>query len=363
MSFCIAKQQTKTKSKSYNILILNVGRRVELVNCFKNAAKRLYISSVVVGADCQDIAPALYFADKFCILPKISSFNYIDSIIDACNKNNISLVVPTIDTDLLTLAQNKEKIESSTSARVLISDVKVIETCRDKINSQRFLEKHYFNVPHMYTDDELETIINHNDRNEKFPLFIKPKDGSSSNNVYKVNNHLELDMYRRIVPNAIVQDFIQGEEFTVDCFLDFNSNIITVVPRLRIATRSGEVSKGKVVKDKEIIKDVKRLLSVLKPIGHITIQCMKTNKGIEYIEINPRFGGGAPMSIQSGADSCEYLYRLLMGEELNYTEDYQDNLLFLRFDMSICLNDKMDVVRSTIADCIDFENNLQGKKI
>lgn len=137
---------------------------------------------------------------------------------------------------------------------------------------------------------------------------------------------------------------MEGKEFTVDTFLDFNSNIITIVPRLRIATRSGEISKGRIVKDREIVAEVKRLLTVLKPIGHITVQCMKTKRGIEFIEINPRFGGGAPMSIKAGADSCENLYKLLMGERLHYNEDYRDNLLFLRFDSSICLNENMEVV-------------------
>lgn len=148
-----------------------------------------------------------------------------------------------------------------------------------------------------------------------------------------------------ITKDPIVQDFMEGEEFTVDIFLDFDSNIITIVPRLRIATRSGEISKGKIIKDRGIINDIKRLMRVLKPIGHITVQLMKTKKGIEYIEINPRFGGGAPMSIQSGADSCENLYRLLMGERLEYNENYRDNIIFLRFDYSICLDENMELIQ------------------
>ena len=138
---------------------------------------------------------------------------------------------------------------------------------------------------------------------------------------------------------------MEGKEFTVDVFLDFDGNLITVVPRLRIATRSGEISKGKIVKDREIIEDIKRLVEVLKPIGHITVQLMKTNKGIEYIEINPRFGGGAPMSIQSGADSCENLYRLLRGEKLGYNENYRDNIMFFRFDNSICVDENLEIVQ------------------
>ncbi|MED3764569.1 ATP-grasp domain-containing protein [Ureibacillus terrenus] len=327
-----------------NVLILSAGRRVELVQCFQKAAKKLDIKSKVVAGDCSDLAPALYFADKKCRLPKINEPNYIDSIIDICNKENIALIVPTIDTDLLLLAENKSLIESKTKAKLLISDAGVIKICRDKINTQQFLEKNGFKVPKMFSFEEVE-----NNNDVKFPLFIKPKSGSSSINTFRVNSFQELKTYYKIIDQPIIQEFIKGEEYTVDVFLDFDSTVITIVPRLRIATRSGEISKGKIVKDQEIIADIKRLMSILKPIGHITVQLMKTDRGIEYIEINPRFGGGAPMSIQSGADSCENLYRLLLGQKLNYNENYRENLIFLRFDNSICLDENMNV--------LDLNNN------
>jgi len=322
-----------------NILILSAGRRVELVQCFQRAAKKLNIKSNIVAADCSSIAPALYFADRTCQLPRINEPNYISSIIDVCNKENISLIIPTIDTDLLLLAENKKLIEEKTNAKVLISDIRVVKICRDKIKTQKFLEENNFSVPKMYIDDEIES------GNVKYPVFIKPKSGSSSINAFKVNNSTELKIYRSIIDEPIVQEFIEGEEYTVDVFLDFESNIITIVPRVRINTRSGEISKGKIIKDREIINDVCRLMKVLKPIGHITVQLMKTKRGIEYIEINPRFGGGAPMSIQSGADSCENLYRLLMGEKLKYNENYRDNIIFLRFDNSICLDENMEIIK------------------
>ena len=324
--------------KEINILILSAGRRVELVQCFQRAAKKLNINSMIVAGDCSDTAPALYFADRTYKLPRIDDPNYIQSIIDACNQENISLVVPTIDTDLLLLAEKKSLIEKKTNAKVLISDTNVISICRDKINTQKFLEENNFGIPKMYKDEELL-------KNDiQFPLFIKPKSGSSSINTFKVNNLNELNIYKSIIEDPIVQDFMEGEEFTVDVFLDFKSNVITAVPRLRLATRSGEISKGKIVKDRTVIEDVIRLMNVLKPIGHITVQLMKTKKGIEYIEINPRFGGGAPMSIQSGADSCENLFRLLIGQQLKYNENYRDNLMFLRFDRSICLDEGMDII-------------------
>jgi len=323
---------------TFNVLILSAGRRVELVNCFKSAAIRMKIKSIIAAGDCSDTAPALYFADKICLLKPINDPGYIESIISTCNKEKISLIIPTIDTDLLLLAENKLKIERETKAVLLISNKKVIEICRDKNITQTYLEKNGFKIPKSYKKSELIK------GKIKFPLFIKPKSGSSSINTFKVNNKKELEIYTSIVKDAVIQEFIEGDEFTVDVFLDFKSKIITVVPRLRIATRSGEIAKGRIVKDRDIIEDVTRLMTVLKPIGHITVQLMKTKKGIEYIEINPRFGGGAPMSIKSGADSCENLYKLLMGKNLEYSENYRENITFLRFDESICLDENMELI-------------------
>lgn len=323
---------------SFNVLVLSAGRRVELIQAFQKARDRLKIESEIVAADCSGLAPALYFADSSCKLPRIEDPNYVTSIIDICNAKNISVIVPTIDTDLLLLAENKEYIEKKTNAKLLISDLEVVRICRDKINTQKFLEENNFGIAKMYTEKELTSD------DIKYPLFIKPVSGSSSINTFKVNNKKELDTYISLIERPIIQDYIEGEEFTVDVFLDFDSNIITIVPRLRIAVRSGEISKGKIIKDREIINDVNRLMNLLKPIGHITVQLMKTDDGIKYIEINPRFGGGAPMSIQSGADSCENIFRLLMGERLEYNENYKDNITFLRFDRSICIDDNNEKI-------------------
>lgn len=319
-----------------NILILSAGRRVELVNCFKRAKERLGIQGNIVAADCSDLAPALYFADRSVIVPRIDTgMEYVDAVIDICNREEVCLIVPTIDTELILLAEQKKYIERHTNAKVLVSDIDVIKVCRDKTNTQKFLEEHGFQVPRMLTEEEIST------GNVEFPLFIKPLDGSSSVNAFKVRNKKELATYLELIDKPMVQEFMEGVEYTIDAFLDFDSTLITIVPRIRIATRSGEIAKGRIVRDREITESVTRLLAELKPIGHITVQCMKTKRGVEYIEINPRFGGGAPMSIMAGADSCENLYRLMRGEKLSYTDEYRANVTFLRFDSSIMLDENL----------------------
>lgn len=325
-------------SKEINVLILSAGRRVELVQCFKNAAKKLKVSSKIVAADLSDTAPAIYFADKYYLISRIGSKDYVQKILDICKKEKINLIVPTIDTELQVLSEKKKYIEENTFAKVLISDKEVIKICRNKKNTQNFFEKNGFGVPKEYTEQEIKQ------GDICYPVFIKPLDGSSSINAFKVNNQKELEFFYEYIDNPIVQEYMEGEEYTIDVFLDFDGNILSIVPRLRIATRGGEILKGKIVQDVDIINDVKRLIKKLKPIGHITVQCMKTSEGIKYIEINPRFGGGAPMSIMYGEDSCEKLYRLLNGESMEYSQKCLEETIFLRFDSGIALNQEMEIL-------------------
>lgn len=319
-----------TGNKKYNVLILSAGRRVELVNCFKSARDRLGVDGKVYAADISSTAPALYFADGKFSIPRIGAPDYIDELIRICRENDIALVVPTIDTELEILADNKQRIESEAHCRVLVSDCDSVSICCDKSKTAEFFEAHGFGCPKVIAEKELA------EHTYKFPLFIKPENGSSSINAFKVNNEKELRFFSEYVDDPIVQECVSGTEYTVDCFCDLDGNVITVVPRIRLATRGGEVLKGKIDKNRAVIDDVTRLLRTFGFIGQITVQCFLTDGGeIKYIEINPRFGGGAPMSIMAGADSCEKLYRLLRGEKLEYSEDYEDGAVFSRFDGSV----------------------------
>ncbi len=310
----------------YNVLILSAGRRVELVKHFKDATEKY--KSKVIAADMSETAPALYFADEFELIPRINSKNYIQSIIDVSNKHNIKLIVPTIDTELLPLMSNRKEIEDKTEAKILLSNDKFIKLCRDKVNFQRDMEKKGFKMPKLIEKVTKETM---------FPIFVKPKSGSSSINVYKIDSYSKFNDLINIIPDPMIQECIIGEEYTIDAFLDFNSKIISIVPRIRLATRSGEILKGKIVKDTAVIEEIKKVLLAYKPIGHITLQLIKNETGVYFIEINPRYGGGAPMSINSGANTPEFLLKIMSGESLSYYDEYYDGDIHLRFDNSIII--------------------------
>lgn len=314
------------------ILFSSVGRRVELIQCFKNAANELKKELIIYGVDISLTAPALYFCDKQFIVPKISDANYIPTLLEICKCENINILIPTIDTDLMLLSEHKSEFENI-GTKVLVSAPDKIKVCRDKRLTGDFFKQCGLNAPP--TTDDIKFY------NCDFPAFIKPKDGSSSINAYKVEDFKSLEMYSKQIPDYIIQPFISGIEFTVDIFCSFAGEPIYITPRVRMATRAGEVLKTKICLDESITDDMKRLVKSFKPCGPITVQLIKdtvSNKNI-YIEINPRFGGGAPLSMKAGANSAKALIELNEGKKLSIVPTAaEDGAVFCRFEQSIKIN-------------------------
>lgn len=311
------------------ILFTSVGRRVELVQAFKNAAAELNINLTIYGADFSDFAPALFFCDKRIRICKIRDEKYIPSLIDICRDEKIDALIPTIDTDLLVLSQNKSKFEEI-GTKVLISAEDKIKVCRDKRDTAKFFQSIGLKSP-LPVDD-------YKKYNLGFPAFIKPKDGSSSINAYKVNDASELKTYAKEVPDYIIAPFIEGTEYTIDAFCDLNGSPLLITPRIRLAVRSGEVLKTQIDQDEKIIDETKRIIDAFKPCGPITIQLIRqSSTGEDYfIEINPRFGGGAPLSMKAGADSSVALLKLLNNDNVEYQSLAAENgAIYSRFDQSI----------------------------
>ena len=309
-----------------NILFTCVGRRVELIQEFKKNSSDDF-SVYVYGTDSSDTAPALRFCDFQFISPLIKDVNYLPFLLKTCEENKIDLLIPTIDTDLIVLSENKE-LFAKIGTKVLVSSAETIKRCRDKRLTGELFEKAGLCFPTCV--DKLENY------SSGYPAFIKPMNGSSSIDAYKANNPDELAEMASRVPNYIIQPYIKGEEYTIDILCDFDGTPIYITPRRRLAIRSGEVAKTEVYQDPVMIDEAKRLVEVMKPVGPITVQLIKDTNTDWYIEINPRFGGGAPLSMKAGADSSLAIIDIYRGLNKKYDISAAKNhSVFCRFDQSI----------------------------
>lgn len=344
------------KKQEIRILITGVGRRIELIQAFRQAALRLDVGLKLYGADMAGTAPALAYCDFTRWVCAMKDANYIAQLIEICTQDKIDLVLPTIDTDLLVLAENKEKFEKK-GVKVLVSEADMIRVCRDKNHTGAFFEKCGLRAPKTYNDYEKY--------DGAFPCFIKPKDGSSSINAFKVEDEEELAVYAEQIDDYVIQPFVEGREYTIDIFCDFDGNPIYITPRERLQVRAGEVLKTQICMDPVMIAESKALVENFKPCGPITVQLIrnKANGDNYYIEINPRYGGGVPLSMKAGARSAEALLRLLCGERVAYQEKQcRDSAIFSRFDQSVCI-DPGDVALSIEGVIFDLDDTLYSEKL
>ncbi len=318
--------------KEIKILFTSVGRRVELMQAFKNAASHLGVSLKLYGADITEDAPALFYCDKACKVCKIREQEYIPQLLKICREEKIDLLIPTIDTDLLILSQRKAAFEQI-GTKVFISDQDKIALCRDK----RFTADFYIDCG-VNSPKPVDNVENYQGG---FPAFIKPKDGSSSIDAYRADTIEELKILSERVKDYIIQPFIDGREYTIDILCDFSGNPIYITPRERLAVRSGEVLKTRITRDDRMIEESLKVIQGFCPCGPITLQLIREKTtGIDYfIEINPRFGGGAPLSMMAGADAALAILQLILGEIVPYQEKAaQNGLIYSRFDQCICIN-------------------------
>lgn len=333
-----------------HFLFTGVGRRVELIQAFRNAALVLDKELKIYGADMTSTAPALAYCDYFRRVVSMKDSSYIENLLQICIDDSIDLLIPTIDTDLLVLAENKGRFDAI-GTKVLISAPDKIRICRDKNNTSQFFIECGLHAP--------APVNNWNRYTMGYPAFIKPKDGSSSINAFRVNNEEELELYASQIKEYVVQPFVNGKEFTIDIFCDLEGNPITIVPRERLQVRAGEVLKTQIFMDKTMIEESKALCKYFKPCGPMTVQLIRDEFGIDwFIEINPRFGGGAPLSMKAGARSAEAIIRLI-DRETSGEYEIADGAIYSRFDQSVCIKTGQSKIKGII---FDLDDTLYSEK-
>lgn len=311
-----------------NILIASCGRRNKIVQYFK---KELKNEGKVFVADCSELAPALYDADEYFIVPKITDPNYIDELLSICKQKNVQAIFTLIDPEISLLAENRNRfLEIGTIP--ITSELDAVNMSFDKYLLYQFLLEYGFNTIKSYIDKEdfYEAL---NKGEIFFPVFVKPRTGSASINIHKIDSKEEIELLFSQFDDLMIQQFMDGTEIGADVYIDLISNeVVSIFTKEKITMRAGETDKSVSIKDEKLFSLIGKFVEKAGFQGMIDIDLFKVDGEYYISEVNPRFGGGYPHAYECGVNFPKLLINNLNNQENEKAiGEYEEGIQMMKY--------------------------------
>lgn len=312
-----------------NILILSAGTRNKVVQYFKETVGN---DGIVVATDCSNLAPAVYDADKFYLVPRISAPGYLNIILDICKKEKIDGVFSLIDPELSMLAKEKERF-LEIGATPIISEYNLVETCFNKYSMYELFRKMGIPTAKCYLGIE-EFRVAKTKGEISYPVFVKPVCGSASMHINKVSSDEELEGLFHMYDDLMIQEYMDGTEFGADVYIDMISGKVTsLFVKEKIKMRAGETDKSVSVKDEKLFEQIINFAESAGFKGMIDIDIFKIGDTYYFSEVNPRFGGGYPHAYEAGVNMPRQVINNLSGKENKINiGDYNTGIVMMKYN-------------------------------
>lgn len=319
-----------------NVLISSAGRRVGLLRAFRRALADGETPGRVLAVDSSPHSAALQEADDGWLVPRCTDPSFIPTMLDLCERENVGLVVPTIDTELETYARHRRAF-ADLSTMLAVSSPETVRIAGDKLLTNRHFVRSGIPAARQWTVDEVGSAPDA----IPFPVVVKPRRGSAGIGVHTIADASALRHAWSASTDVVVESFLPGDEYTVNVYVNGLGECIAAVPHRRLEVRAGEVSKGFTVRDEGLIAAARRAIESLPgAFGALCLQAkLDPCTGLpRFFEINARFGGGFPLALAAGADFARYLVRDALGDPVRHSvTDWVDGLAMLRYDEPVFL--------------------------
>jgi carbamoyl-phosphate synthase large subunit len=314
-----------------NILITAASRRVPLVLAFKSAMRQLGLRGAVIVTDVNPLSPAVYAADRAYSVPLSSDPSYLGELLTICERERIQLAVPTIDDELPLFGGARAQF-GALGTLAACSPESTAAICNDKFLTAESLRRAGVEAAATYLPGGIPG-------NVKFPLFIKPRGGRGSIGAFPIRSAHELEFFLGYVQDPVVQEFLDGPEYTIDVLCGFDGAPLSIVPRERAVIRAGVTDRGRTVSSPALIDLATRVCAALPFGGPLNIQCRMRGDQPVVFEINARFSGGIPLTIAAGADFPAMLLKLAIGHTVEpQIGAFKDGLWITNYDTPLFLD-------------------------
>lgn len=339
-----------------NILILSTGTRNKIVQYFRRA---LYGRGKIICTDMNALAPSIYEADKFYIVPEMNTPEYIDLILDICKKEKVTGILSLIDPELSLLEKNKEKFKK-VGTTVIGSSYELCKMSLDKFQMYHWLVAHGYECAKSYIS--MKDFFHDLDAGEiQYPVFVKPTDGSASNAISKVYNNDSIKLLFENSEGMMIQEFLNGQEIGADVYIDMISGeVVSIFTKKKIKMRAGETDKAVSFKDEKLFYLIEKFVTEAGYKCQIDIDIFDVG-GVYYIsEVNPRFGGGYPHAYECGCDHMKMILENLRGKaNAKSIGNYEDGVYMMKYnEIMVCGKGQKE---KKINQCRKRKNVTRGK--
>ena len=312
-----------------NYLMLSVGRRGELLKDFRMSMEE---GSKLVATDLSTYAPALYFADKQYLVPRIDDPTYIDTILDICKKESINAVTTFIDPEIEILAKNRSRF-AELGVEVLAPYEETAALCFNKYLMFKHLQS--VGIPTVMTWGSLEEFNAARKAGEvDFPVFVKPRTGSGSVGARKVLSYEILEESMKEDPSLIIQEFMDCLDLDADVYIDtITHEAVAAFSKKKIETRIGGASKTVSFKDEKLFQFISEIVKTLKFNGPVDMDFFYKDGKYYLSEVNPRFGGAYLHAYGAGVDFIKLIEKNLKGQaNVPNFGDYEEGVVMMMYD-------------------------------
>jgi carbamoyl-phosphate synthase large subunit len=283
----------------------------------------------LIGADADSYAGFFHLKDtglsKAYCLPCSDRSNYISEVINLCRKETVDVVFPGSDAELMKLATHRENLEKF-GTKVIVSTIESLTICRDKWLTYDRLKKAVPMVRSALADEGVEKALGFTG----LPAVVKPRMGWGSKQVYKVQNNSQAKIILKEINNPIIQTWLDGEEYTVDCFADKTGKPVCVVPRRRIKIFHGLSFEGVTVRDIQLVNLGIKITAEIPIYGPFNFQAKIVDGKPLIFEINPRFAGSGILTVHAGANIPLLAVQEACGMKIPKDVEFEEGVVFSR---------------------------------
>jgi carbamoyl-phosphate synthase large subunit len=313
--------------RELGVLLTGVGKRYDIVSAFAQ-------HGTVVAADPNPLAPAQYAAHHRAAVPRIHDPAYVSALRELCETHHLGAVVPLTDLDIEVLAHARAAGELP----AFVPDPEIARATFDKYEAHLLLER--LRLPSPPTVLPGEPV-------PSFPVMVKPRQGSGARSIHRASDANAAEFFVQYVEEAtMVQRYMDGPEFSIDCLSDLRGRCLNAIPRTMIESRGGESIKGTVIADSELIELGRRVVEALGVRGPCTVQVFRDREiGLGITDVNTRFGGAFPAPMYAalpGRTYPELIVRMARGEEIEpHVGGFRSGTTFTRYFWQLELDERM----------------------